>query len=82
MSIDKQLQRELEFYLKQSEDWKKQNHGKFVLIKDQAIHGIFESYEDALQEAVKKFDNEKFLIQQVGTEDRVNYNTFALLGAI
>lgn len=80
MKVDIQLQKELEFYLKQSDDWKKQNYGKFVLIKDQKIHGTFESYEDALKEAVEKFGNTKFLIQEIGSEDRINYSTFALLG--
>ncbi len=82
MNIDKQLQEEFEFYLSQPEEWKKENYGKFVLIKDQKIQGIFQSYEDAIQFAIEKFGNEKFLIQEVGSEERVNYNTFSILGAI
>jgi hypothetical protein len=82
MNVDKELLKEFEFYRSQPEEWRKQNNGKFVLIKNQQSCGIFESYADALQEGVKKFGTEKFLIQKIGSEDAINYNTFSLIGAI
>ncbi|MCL4557586.1 MAG: hypothetical protein M1491_02960 [Deltaproteobacteria bacterium] len=82
MAVDPEILKEFNFYKSQSEEWKKQNNGRFVLIKNQEIQGIFENYSDALQEGVKKFGNEKFLIYQVGKEDVINYNTFSLTGMI
>jgi predicted choloylglycine hydrolase len=82
MAVDPEILKEFNFYKAQPEEWKKQNNGKFVLIKNQEIYGIFENYADALQEGVKKFVNEKFLIYQVGKEDVINYNTFSLIGMV
>ncbi|OIN97877.1 hypothetical protein AUJ66_02040 [Candidatus Desantisbacteria bacterium CG1_02_38_46] len=82
MPVDEKLKKEFEFYKSQPEEWRKENQGNFVLIKDQKIQGIFESYTDALQEGVKLFSTEKFLIQQVGQEDIINYNTSSLIGVM
>ncbi len=82
MAVDPEILKEFNFYKSQSEEWKKLNSGKFVLIKNQEIQGIFENYSDALQEGVKKFGNENFLIYQVGKEDVINYNTFSLIGMV
>jgi len=82
MVVDEELKKDFEFYKNQNENWHQENRGKFVLIKNQKIVGIYDSYIDALQEGIKKFGEEKFLIQEVGTEDNVNYNTFSLMGVI
>lgn len=79
---DPRLRAEFEFYLAQPEAWRNRNSGKFVLIREKVIHGVFDTYKDALQEGVKLFGNEQFLIHQVGSEGIVHYNTFSLLGAI
>ena len=80
MAIDKALEKEYQFYLSQSDEWKKQNHGKWVIIKDQKIVDIYTTYEDTFKKGIEKFGNIQFLIHQVGSEERVNYNTFSLLG--
>ncbi len=79
--LDKDIKQEYDFYLSQPEEWKKENYGKTVLIKDQKIHGIYASHEDAFQEGIKKFGDSKFLIHEIGSEDVLNYNTFSLTGA-
>lgn len=82
MPVDEELKEEFEFYKNQPEEWRKENQGKFVLIKDQKVRGTFESYADALQEGTKLFGDKKFLIQEVGKEEEINYNTLSLMGAI
>lgn len=82
MQVDKELLEEFQFYKMQSEGWKKENNNKFVLIMEQSIYGIYESYVDALSEGVKNFGAKKFLIQQVGSENIVNSTTLSLIGAI
>lgn len=73
---------ELEYYLSQPESWKKDFQGKFAVIKNREIHKVFESRDDAYSYALQKFGNTKFLIQQVGAEDTINYTTQTLLGAV
>ncbi len=80
MALDEDIKREYDFYLSQPEEWRKENYGKTVLIKDQKIHGLSASYEDAFQECIKQFGDTKFLIHEIGSEDVLNYNTFSLTG--
>lgn len=82
MSIDKNIEHEYAFYLLQSEEWKRDHHGKFALIKDQTIVGIYTSYEDALQQGLGQFGDVPFLIHEIGSENTPQVNTFSLLGMI
>ena len=77
---DERLRGDLDFYLSQPEEWKVRNVGKFVLIKNREICGIFENYKDALQEGIKLFGGDGFLLHEIGSENVVHYNTFSLLG--
>ncbi|NQT82087.1 hypothetical protein HQ563_03635 [bacterium] len=81
-SLDDEIRTELEYYLSQPESWKKDLQGKFAVIKNREIHKVFESRGDAYAYALEKFGNTKFLIQQIGAEDTINYTTQALLGAV
>ena len=80
-SLDEEIKAELEFYLAQPESWKKEFQGKYAVIKNQEIHRIFDSREDAYAFALDTFGNTKFLIQQIGAEETINYTTRALIGA-
>ena len=81
-TVDKDIEKEYEFYLSQPQEWKEENRGKIVLIKDQKIHGLFVAYEDALQDGLKQFGNVKFLLHEIGSEEIVHYTTPSLIGAI
>lgn len=82
MPIDKELEKDFKFYKNQDKSWYQENYGKFVLIKNQKIINIYNCYPDTLKEGINKFGEEKFLIQQIGIEDNINYNTFSLIGEI
>ena len=80
--LDDEIRTELEYYLSQPENWKKDFQGKFAVIKNREIHKVFESRDDAYAYALEKFGNTKFLIQQIGAEDTIHHTTQTLLGAV
>ena len=79
--IDQDLDREYGFYLQQADEWKQTHRGKFVVIYQQAIHGIYVAYEDALRAALTQLGDVTFLIHEVGEENKVHVTTQALMGA-
>ena len=81
-ALDEEIKAELEFYLARPESWKKKHQGKYVVIRNQEIHNVFDSYGDAYAFALDKFGNTKFLIQQIGAEETISYTTESLIGAV
>ncbi len=56
--------------------------GKWVLIYNKELVSVFESFDEAAQEAVKKFGSGPYLIRQVGAPSvtlpaSVMYNSYA-----
>ena len=51
------------------------NSGKFVLIKDDQIEGIFDTYADALNVGYQKFKLDKFLVKQIGPAENIHFFT-------
>jgi hypothetical protein len=49
------------------------HEGKHILIKDQAIIGIYDSDAEALTEGYRRFEGEGFLVHQIQTWERVLY---------
>jgi hypothetical protein len=47
------------------------NEEKFVLIKDDAIIGIWESKDDAMNEGYRRYQLQGFLVQQIRTWEPV-----------
>lgn len=43
-----------------------QHMGKWVLIRDRELVSVYESFEDAARDAVRRFGSGPFLIRQVG----------------
>lgn len=62
MDIDK----EIEHYKKIQNDLELNNMGKWVLIYNQKLIGIYNSFESAAEEAVCKFGRGPYLIRRVG----------------
>ena len=59
MSIDK----EFDYYLKHQSELVKQYSGKYLVIKNQKVEGVFDDELSAYQDASQKFDAGSFLIQ-------------------
>lgn len=60
------LEREKEVYRRHRDEWLPQYEGKFVAIKGEEIIGIFDTVEDAYEEAVRRIGKEPFLIARIG----------------
>ena len=59
-----QLKKEFEYYLEHQDDMVKQYNGKFVVIKDCAVIGAFDSEIEAIRETTKKYELGTFLVQK------------------
>ena len=58
------LKKQLEYYRKNQERLARENHGKYVLIHDEKIDGIFDSDIEAYSAAKKKYALGTFLIRK------------------
>jgi len=58
------LEQEFDYYLKNQTELVKQYEGKFIVIKDQKVVGVFDSELEAYTEMQKTEDLGTFLIQQ------------------
>ena len=59
-----QLKKEFEYYLEHQDDMVKQYNGQFVVIKDCAVIGAFDSEIEAIRETTKKYELGTFLVQK------------------
>jgi len=59
------LEKEYEFFKKNLSEFKRKYLGKFIVIKDEQVIGVYSKSTDALQETLKSHKIGTFLIQQV-----------------
>jgi hypothetical protein len=66
----KPLEREFEYYLKHQDDLVKKFKGKFIVIKDQKVIGVFDDELEAVEKTAKEHELGTFLVQKCepGTE--------------
>ena len=62
--MDGNLQRALENFKKNQKDLVQKYEGKFLVIKNQSVRGVYETEIQAYTEAQKSFELGTFLIQQ------------------
>lgn len=58
------LQKELEYFKRNQDELVRKYRGKFLVIKDQQIKGVYDTEIEAYKEAQKGFELGTFLIQQ------------------
>ena len=51
------------------------NEGKFVLVHDSDVVGIYDTYEDALKTGYEKYGLAPFLVKKIQTVEQVQYFT-------
>jgi len=61
---DSKLQKELEYFKANQKELVQKYEGKFIVIRNQSIQGIYNSEMEAYTEAQKKFELGTFIIQQ------------------
>lgn len=70
------LKKELEIYEKEKENLVNKSEGKYVLIKENTIIGIFETEKEALKIGIEKFGNTPFLVKKIELiESKANYTS-------
>lgn len=60
------LKKDIEFYTTKKEELELAHTGKWVLISDQKVVGIHNSFENAAGEAARLFGDGPYLIRQIG----------------
>lgn len=58
------LKEEFEYYLSHQDELLKEYTGKFIVIKNKSVIGVYDSEIDAYTESVKKEEAGTFLIQE------------------
>jgi hypothetical protein len=73
------LDLERKYYAANSSRWLKEGPGKFVLIKGEALIGIYDDMTQALVAGATKFGMESFLVRAVGeTEEAITVPALTL----
>jgi len=74
--MDSPLKREFEYYLAHQDEFVKKYNGKFVVIKDQQVIGVFDDQARAVEDTSKLHDLGTFLVQKVEPGDQAYTQTF------
>jgi len=59
------LEQERKFFKEHQAEWQKAYAGKFVLVKGEALCGVFDSDSTAVSEGIRRFGLEPFLVRNV-----------------
>lgn len=62
--VNENLKKELDYFKTHQSEFVKKYAGKFLVIKNQEIQGVYDSEIDAYTSAKRKFELGTFLIQQ------------------
>ena len=62
--IDSYLQKQLEYFKSHQDELVRKYEGKFLVIRDQEVQGVYDTEMEAYTDAKKKFGLGVFLIQQ------------------
>jgi hypothetical protein len=76
------LTEEYEFYRMKKSDLVKQSNGKFALIKEKELVGIFDTDQDAYKAGLLRFGNVPFLIVRIQEADDKNWIPVLQLGLL
>ncbi|MGC9259699.1 MAG: hypothetical protein ACP5I8_06410 [Phycisphaerae bacterium] len=70
------LEKELETYKRELPRFAASEQGKYVLIQDSAVVGVYDTYSDAIKDGYEHFGVAKpFLVKQINTLENVQFFT-------
>jgi hypothetical protein len=73
------LETELQFFAENKAKWLPVHAGKFVLVKEKELLGVFDTTDAALAEGARRFGSQSFLVRQVNaTEEKIYIPALAL----
>jgi len=70
------LQKEFDFYKAHQKELVKNYEGKYLVVKNQAVVGVYGTREEAIQESMKKYTLGTFLVQYVQSGENNHTQTF------
>lgn len=70
------LEKEFKFYVREHDELVKKYKGKFVVIIEENIEGVYESEQEAYENSIKTHKLGTFLIQQCLPGDKNHTQTF------
>ncbi len=59
------LEQELSYYSQKLSEWLDEYRGRFVLVKDHELIGVFDTFEDGVTEGARRFGLSPFLVRRV-----------------
>ena len=76
------LDRERACFTAHADEWEKQNPGRFVVVKGDALVGTYSTLDEALSVGAQRFGLESFLVRQLGAKpEPISIPTLGLLHA-
>ncbi len=66
------LEKEIAAFESKKGELEKHHLGKFVIFHSGVLEGVYDTFDAAAKEAIKKFGKGPFLIRQVGKDPRVS----------
>jgi len=70
------LEKEFNYYLQNQAELVKKYNGKYIVIKDTNVLGVFDSELEAIEETVKKHKLGSFLVQKCEPGDKSYTQTY------
>ena len=70
------LQKEFDYFLAHQQELARQHSGKILVIKDQAVIGVFDSELVAIQETSKTHELGTFLVQKCDSTEESHTQSF------
>ncbi|MBI2918575.1 MAG: hypothetical protein HYY01_11370 [Chloroflexi bacterium] len=67
------LEKELRYYEVHREELLREHEGKFVLIKEESLVGVFTTEKEAYADGIRHFGDQPFLIKRVTKQEEVVY---------
>ena len=64
-----ELETQIAAYLQMQDALQAEHDGKWIIVYNEKLEGVFETFEDAAEEAVGKFGRGPYLIRQVGVDE-------------
>ncbi|MBU3906648.1 MAG: hypothetical protein KKA64_00165 [Nanoarchaeota archaeon] len=73
------LSKEIKTYNENKEVLLRDSSGKFVLIKEDKVIGVYDTRNDAIKIGIDKFGNEPFLVKKISEIDEIQNFTSNLI---
>jgi len=74
--MENKMAKEFEYYIKNQQELVKQYKGKFIVIKEQSVVGVYDTEIEAYNKSVEEFELGTFLIHEVQPGEENYTQTF------